>query len=124
MPRPMPLCAAWGCGIGAIPLLKETSNGDRAAGLARAALLLQRQAGLVRMPSRPPRHRRPDRRMRMNASPASEQLAGLVAFGDIGSIDEVLIEIQKIPYQSGWRSQAAALAFSQPTSHQCASASS
>src|SRR5947207_12177346 len=59
-----------GCGIGAIPLLKEIWNGDRPAGLARADLLLQRQAGLVRMPSCPPRHRDPDHRMRMNASPA------------------------------------------------------
>ena len=47
----------------------------------KPGLLVQQQAWLVRMPSRPPRHRRPDHRMRMNASPVSEQLAGLVAFG-------------------------------------------
>jgi len=60
-----------GCGVGAIPLPKETWNGDRAADLARAALLLQQQAWLVRMPSRRSRRRRPDRRMRVNASPVS-----------------------------------------------------
>src|SRR5947207_4204393 len=75
----MQLCAAWGCGVGAIPLLKETSNGYRLSGLAGAGVPLQQQARLVRMPSCPPRHR-PDHRMRMNASPVSEQLAGLVAF--------------------------------------------
>src|SRR5207253_1186367 len=64
-----------------IPLPKETSNGYRPSGLARAAVPLQRQARLVRLLSCPPRHRGPDHRMRMNASPVSEQLAGLVAFG-------------------------------------------
>ena len=37
----------------------------------KPGLLVQQQAWLVRMPSRPPRHRRPDRRMRMSASPVS-----------------------------------------------------
>lgn len=36
----------------------------------------------------------------------------VACWGDIGSLDEVLIEIRTIPYDPGWRPQAAALAFS------------
>jgi hypothetical protein len=36
----------------------------------------------------------------------------IACWGDIGSLDEVLINIQEIPYQPGWRPQTAASAFS------------
>jgi hypothetical protein len=63
-----------------LPLPKETSNGYRPSGLARAGLPVQQQARLVRMPPRPPPCRHPRRRMRMSTSPVGPKLTGLVAF--------------------------------------------
>ena|SRR2546425_7386299 len=63
-----------------IPLPKETSNGCRHPRLAGPAVPGQRQARLVRVPSRRPRHRHPRRRVRMSASPVSRALVGLLAF--------------------------------------------